>query len=212
MTTQRAGTRWKTPLLPAALIAALALLLGYSRELELFLRFIALIAVNTLMPGYHGDFTVDVVAIALLFVVVWPVAVVSALPLIRGFKTRRLRWDHYLAAAIVLASPFLGYSISQVRDQARFLVWAPLHLDVLNRNPEKDGILTAWDGWGIAGMENDSYLVRNVADGLTSVDEANAWRTRLGLSCEIVWSERVWRKLYVVTTYECVFDDHKRGS
>jgi hypothetical protein len=212
MTTHPSHAWWKTPLLPAALIGALALLLGYSRELELFLRFIALIAVYTLVPGHPGDFTVDIVAIALLLVVVWPVVAVSGVSLVRGFKTRRSRWDQYLAAAIIIASPLLGYLISQVRDQARFLAWAPLHFDLLNRNPEKDGILTAWDGWGIAGMENDSYLVRDVTDRLTSLDEANAWRKRLGLSCEIVWTERVWRRLYVVTTYECVFDDRERGS
>ena len=108
---------------------------------------------------------------------------------------------------VILASPLIGYVTSQIRDQARFLVWAPFHTGLLNQSPEKDGIVAAWDSWGwVATGANDSYLVRDVADRIASLDEAEAWRKRLGLPCEIVWTERVWRKLYVVTTYECALD------
>jgi hypothetical protein len=171
---------WQTPVFPAALIAILAIICGYNRDFGLFF-FLILLA-----------------PVVLLLLAVWGAAVC------RAFKCSARRREGYLAIAIAMAAPALGVLMERAHDQVRFLAWAPFHLDLINRKPE-DGIVAKWDIWGGLGWFNASYLARDGADRIKSLDEANAWGKSLGLSCEIVDTERVWRTLYVVTTYECEF-------
>ena len=180
--TEQFSHRWyQSPLLPAALIAACIFIYGYSRDFGVFIFAILLSPVLLLLVGLAG------------------------LYLYATFKTPNRRRECYLAIAIIMAAPLLTYFLTQVRDQAHFLTWAPFHIDLLRETSGKDGVITLWDGWGFAGNENDSFLVRSVEDRLTSLDAANAWAQRQGSSCEIVRTERVWRQIYVLTTYNCGF-------
>jgi hypothetical protein len=79
------------------------------------------------------------------------------------------------------------------------------HRDLLAQSKDTDGIITKWDEWGGLGTFNDSYLVRDESDLIRTTADADVWRRRLELPCEIVATQRVWRKLYVVTTSECEF-------
>jgi hypothetical protein len=181
LTEQPDHFRWIIPLTPAALIAIYAIVLGYSRDFGVGLFFVIILLAALPLLIFLG---------AMLFV---------------ALRNPERRWDHWAALCIVLASPGLGYSVAQVRDQAHFLLWAPFHRSELHIAADRDGIITKWDVWGLAGMFNASYLVRDGHDQLTSLSQANTWRQRLGLPCEIVATHRVWRQLYVVTTSECEF-------
>lgn len=169
---------WQTPVLPSALVAIFAIAFGYSRDFGLFLF---LLVPLVLLP----------------LILVWGITV------FRAFKALDRRRECYLAIAIALAAPALGILMERGRDQVRFLVWAPFHLDLINRNPGQDGVVAKWDTWGGMGWFNASYLARDGADRIMSLDAANAWGRSLELPCEIVGTERVWQTLYVVTTYEC---------
>ena len=155
-----------------------ALALGYDRNSWLFLFFILLVPV------------------------VIPLMAIWAVWVFRVYKTLARRRECYLAIALALMAPALGMVMERNRDQVRFFAWAPFHLDLINGNPDRDGVLAKWDVWGGMGLFNASYLARDGTDQIKSLDDANAWGQSLGLSCEIVNTERVWRKLYVLTTYE----------
>lgn len=86
-----------SPVLPAMLMGIYAVLLGY------------------LKSG---------VLILLLPFVVLPLLVLSARSLIHAFRDGR-RGQCYVTLALVLASPLLTYVTLQVRDDVRFLIWAP---------------------------------------------------------------------------------------
>ena len=60
-----------------------------------------------------------------------------------------------------------------------------------------------WESWGMAGIENDAYLVSNPSDNLTQDGGASEWLRHVGSSCEIVASKRMRRGIYIVTTYNC---------
>jgi hypothetical protein len=183
VTEQTTRPQWLIPLAPAVFIAVCAIAIGYNR-----------------------DFGVGLIA-ALLLLAAIPMLLFLGVMLLFALRTADRRWDHWAALGLVVSAPVLCYVTFHVRDRVRFVVWAPFHRELLNHDSDKDGVVTAWDRWGLAGMENDSYLVRHTGDRLSSIDEANAWRQRLGLPCEIVRTQRVWQKLYVVTTYECVFEE-----
>ena len=112
-----------------------------------------------------------------------------------------------IAAMIALISPLAFYASAHLRDHLAFYTWAITHSGQLDKAMQNDGIVTGWASWGIAGSDNDSYLVADRADSIGSLDAAERWRKRHGLSCEIVASKRVWPRLYLVTTYNCSFDE-----
>jgi len=111
-----------------------------------------------------------------------------------------------IAAMIALMSPLAFYASAHLRDHLAFYTWAITHRGQLDEAMQKDGIVTGWASWGMAGSENDSYLVADRADSIGSVGAAEKWRKQQGLSCEIVASKRVWPRFYLVTTYDCPFD------
>lgn len=187
MTEQPARAGWKTPILPAAVIVVYALVAGYTQ-----------------------DFLVTVCLIGLFFILVLPLMVVIGVSFFRASKIHGRR-RHYIAIAMVLASPPLTYLTAQGRYNVGFLAWAPFHRDVLERNEDKDGVLTVWDSWGF-GWSNTAYLARARGDDLKSIDGAKSWGRRRGLSCDIVHTERVWSKLYIIITSDCAFDDSEIGS
>ena len=58
-----------------------------------------------------------------------------------------------------------------------------------------------WDSWGMAGKDTDSYLVVDTWDQLESKRRADKWIKKIGQSCGVWQTQRVWPTFYVVTTY-----------
>lgn len=109
-------------------------------------------------------------------------------------------------ALIVLAVPsyFMSYGLSQ---RVRFLTWAHAHHDQLAQASRKDGIVTWWDGWRMAGQDTDSYLVVDTEDRLGSKSRAEQWTKEIGQTCGIWKTQRMWPRFYVVATYtNCPYD------
>lgn len=53
----------------------------------------------------------------------------------------------------------------------------------------------------MAGQDTSSYLVVDTEDRLKLKARADQWTKQLGQSCGIWEKQRVWPKLYIVTTY-----------
>jgi hypothetical protein len=97
------------------------------------------------------------------------------------------------------------FGLPRLKDELRFLIWSYTHGDVLKRFSDKDAIILDWESWGIAGMENDSYLVSNPVDDLADggTTSTSGWLRLVGSNCEIVASKRLAHGIYLVTTYNC---------
>jgi hypothetical protein len=154
------------------------------------------------------DFGVWLIAIFVLPVLLAIVGIFTAVEAIQ----RKNKKAALIAFAIIVATPLAAYMAAQFKDRVRFLVWVPAHFSELSRTINKDGIVTAWDGWGMAGMENDSYLVVDTKDRLLAKGETGQWLRRVSQSCEIVDTKRMWTRLYIVTTYNCTFEGVKSAN
>lgn len=110
------------------------------------------------------------------------------------------------SAMLVLLAPIAAYAASHLRDRVLFVGWSMKHGAVLEAAASKDSIITGWDSWGMAGSENDSYLVSDRFDDSSSVASAEQWRTRMGLDCPVAATARMQKGIYIVTTYECPID------
>jgi hypothetical protein len=170
-----------------------------------------MIAIDAVVAGYTNDLLVRLCLAGLFLILVFPLIVIIGASFFRAPENHGRRSRHYLAIAIVLASPLLTYLVSQIRYQVAFLAWAPFHRDVLSRGADKDGVLLLWDSWGF-GWSNTAYLARASGDELKSVAGAKSWGKRLRLSCEIVHAERVWSKLYIIIVSDCGLDDTEIAS
>lgn len=129
-----------------------------------------------------------------------------------GLITATLRWgertaDVGLAFVLTWSSPLVAYVASDIWDDIRFVGWAVMHSESVLGAGGSDAILLGWDSWGMAGSENDSYLVSARSARLTSPTEADQWRRALKQECPIAAAHWMWPHLYLVTTYNCPFDD-----
>ncbi len=106
-------------------------------------------------------------------------------------------------AAIAVLTPTIFIGVLSVRDQVAFWIWYQTHRQLADNFSMTDGIITPWEFWGIAGMENDSYLVSNPSDTISSTDAATRWAQRYPSGCEIVDVKRMKRGLYILTTMNC---------
>jgi len=110
--------------------------------------------------------------------------------------------QHALVAwtLIILTVPtyFMSYGITQ---RVRFLIWAQGRHDQLAQVSRKNGIVTWWDGWGMAGQDTDSYLVVDTKDQLASPSRAEQWTKEIGQTCGIWRTQRMWPRFYIVATY-----------
>jgi hypothetical protein len=95
------------------------------------------------------------------------------------------------------------YLVPRFKDEIRFLVWSYIHANKLSEYAKTDAIIPDWEDWGLAGMENDSYLVSNPADNFGETGAAFEWTRRIGSTCDIVATKRMAPALYIVTTYNC---------
>ncbi|QGM45916.1 hypothetical protein [Methylocystis heyeri] len=111
--------------------------------------------------------------------------------------------DARAAVVLLILTPFAAYASAYLRDRALFVVWAAMHQTQLREAMKKDGVVVPWDSWGLAGSGNDSYLIYDSADESLSVSSAEKWRERMGLDCNIVETQRMWPRLYIVTTHNC---------
>jgi hypothetical protein len=113
-----------------------------------------------------------------------------------------------IAVALLAAPAFLV--AGALRDRVRFAGWAVAN-GPLERLTQRNAVLAWWDSWGMAGSENDSYLVADPDDSIGTIAAAERWRRHRHLSCEIVDSRRMAARVYIVTTYNCPFgfDGHR---
>ena len=147
-----------------------------------------------------GAFLISIPILTLLFLVAFVAAVRAGIN-----KVERPR---VLIAWILMGLAPLAYLCSyQPVQQIRFLLWAPAHYSQLAEASKKNGIVTGWDGWGMAGQDTSSYLVVDTEDRLGAMARANKWTKEIGQSCGLWEVQRVWPRLYIVTTYtNCPYD------
>jgi hypothetical protein len=79
----------------------------------------------------------------------------------------------------------------RVQYPLQFLLWSLTRPDQIQMLARRDGVIQHWDGWGIAGMENDSYLVSDPNDSITDLQAANRWARDHHLTCDIVAAQRM---------------------
>lgn len=115
-----------------------------------------------------------------------------------------------IAAVLSLTAPIAFVVAAKYHDRIGFYPWAIVHPIVLRRAIGHEGVVKTWESWGFAGTENDSYLAVDDTDALGSPSGAARWRARNRFPCDVVDAERLWPKLYVVVTYECALDEHRR--
>ena len=110
------------------------------------------------------------------------------------------------AVVIVFTAPTVYLTCHAYRDQIVFAFWSPTHVALLHRYATRDGIISVWDGWGFAGMENDSYLIADNGKTLSSANEATEWVKRWKSPCVIVELLEIRRGLFIFTTANCGLD------
>lgn len=112
-----------------------------------------------------------------------------------------------VAWALIGLTPLAYFGSYRLAQRVRFLLWAPAHYRQLAKLSEKDGIVMGWDSWGMAGDDNFSYLVVDKEDRLGSKARADQWTKQIGQSCGLWETQRMWPRLYIVTTYtNCPYD------
>lgn len=112
-----------------------------------------------------------------------------------------------VAWALICLTPVAYLCSYGIVQRVRFLVWAPAHYHQLAQQSEKNGIIMGWDSWGMAGQDTFSYLVVDTQDRLGLKARADQWTRQIGQSCGIWQTQRMWPKLYVVTTHtNCPYD------
>ena len=121
---------------------------------------------------------------------------------------RRVERTRVIAACVLVCLTPLAYHFSYALVQRiDFLLWAPAHYRQPARASKKDGIIMGWDSWGMAGQDTFSYLVTDTEDRLGSKKRADEWTKQIGQSCGLWEAQRMWARLYIVTTYtNCPYD------
>lgn len=161
----------------ALLLCAASLMFGASRDLGVFLP--SLVVVPPLALTVFVFVVVDVV---------------------------KQRWRSAALGAILLIVSPAGYLASAaLRDWVRFAAWATAHPSTVS-DPGQSRVIQHWDGWGMAGSENDSYLVVDKQRALGDVEGNERWSRLVAQTCTLVATQRLWSSLYLVTTYNCPFD------
>jgi hypothetical protein len=106
-------------------------------------------------------------------------------------------------AAAVVSAPITFFGASWGKDHARFFLWYATHHGFADQFVGRDAIVLDWESWGIAGSENDAYLVSDPDDKLDQSGERLKWLHNIGSDCEIADAKRLARGLYIATTYNC---------
>jgi len=182
---------WKLPLIAALVVLCTAGPLLWSRDFGLFLL------LGLYAPALGG--VCLLVLVAGLFAKepgARPTLVVTSLTAAATF-----------AALFFTAAPASDF----MHDRLGFWVWYATHRDVARQYAKRDAIIMTWDSWGMAGMENDSFLVSDPDDSIgSSTENADRWSKRMKSDCDVVGSVRLKRGLYILTTYNCPLTDERK--
>ena len=147
-----------------------------------------------------GSFLFSIPALGLLFL-----GAVVATVWTTCIKSERGRAA--VAWVLICLTPLAYLCSYGMAQRIRFLLWVPAHYRQLAQASEKDGIITGWDSWGMAGSDTFSYLVVDTQDRLGLKARADQWTKQIGQSCGLWQEQKMWPKLYVVTTYtNCPYD------
>jgi hypothetical protein len=107
-----------------------------------------------------------------------------------------------LILAALLWAPFFGAFLStQFGDYAKFEMWSATHPQELQQFTSKDGNVLLWDSWGMAGMDNNSYLVSDHANSLADANAATRWAHDHHYSCDVAKVERMRNGIYLLTAF-----------
>jgi hypothetical protein len=106
-------------------------------------------------------------------------------------------------AAIIATSLLVFLGDKYAHDRLAFVFWYPTHQQMIEKFSDKDGVIMTWDSWGMAGMENDAYLISSPSDAIFNIEVASKWVRSRHLKCPIVDVQRMRHGLYIFTTYNC---------
>ena len=153
-----------------------------------------------------GAFLLSIPTLAALLLVAVVAAVLESVKRTDGVRV--------LSAWALIGLAPIAYLLSYAPVQeVRFLLWAPAHYRQLADASKKNGVVIGWDSWGMAGQDTFSYLVVDTNDQLGSEARRAQWTKQIGQSCGIWEHQRVWPKLYIVTTYtNCPYDGVEPAS
>jgi hypothetical protein len=175
-----AGTSWWLPVIAAVATFMTAIAFAWSKDFAVFL-----LLIFVYLPA---------AAFTCIGLFVW--AVIK-----RNSRHGRAIFMAFLAVPLAMGLTF--YLVPRFKDEIRFLVWSHIHGNKLSEYANTDAIILDWEDWGLAGMENDSYLVSNPADNLGERGAAYEWTRHIGSTCDIVATKRMAPALYIVTTFNC---------
>jgi hypothetical protein len=156
--------------------------------------------------GFGRDFGVFIIS---LFFVLPGLAVFLVVIGLWALLERRARWlaitrSLFIAGFVpALLIPALWVFGDPIRDPARYAVWSAFHRRELDNARGRDGVFKHWDGWGMAGNDNDSYLASDPTDTLARPGVAARWAKDHRLGCDIVLVRRMGRGVYLLTTSNC---------
>jgi hypothetical protein len=106
-----------------------------------------------------------------------------------------------IAWVLICLTPLAYLGAYGMVQRVRFALWAPAHFRALAQSVQKSGVIMGWDNWGMAGSDTSSYLVVDTQDRLGSKGRPDQWTKEIGQTCGIWQVQKMWPKLYVVTTY-----------
>jgi hypothetical protein len=144
--------------------------------------------------GFGRDFIAWLVAVFLVLPAIGMFLVVSGgwLILDRNPRRREIARSSLIAAlAPSVLIPALWFFGDQLRDPARYAVWATLHPNEIEAARQHDGIFKHWDDWGMAGNESDSYLASDPTDTLDQPGVGVRWANAHRLGCDLVGVRRM---------------------
>lgn len=174
---------------------------GFMRSPALILSTLFVLAAGGL--GSSNDFGLFVVSIPILGILLFASLAFTARAAFLSAHRRRAA----AAAALICLAPLAYVSAYGAAQRIRFLVWAPAHVRQLAQASRTDGIIMGWDSWGMAGEDTYSYLVVDTQDRLGSKARSDQWTREIRQTCGLWKTQRMWPRLYVVTTYtNCPYD------
>jgi hypothetical protein len=143
---------------------------------------------------HFGAFLISLPVLPLLFLCALVAAIWAAC-----IPAQRRR--AFAALALICLTPMVYWGSYGTLQRIRFLVWAPTHFRELADASARDGIITGWDSWGMAGSDSFSYLAVDRQDRLQSKARAVQWTKEIGQTCDLWQAQNMWPKIYIVTTY-----------
>jgi hypothetical protein len=110
-----------------------------------------------------------------------------------------------MTLAVIVSITFGTLVLSHYEhDRLEFMFWYPAHRDLIAQYASRDGIIMEWDSWGMAGMDNDAYLVSDPTGSITDSELATEWvHKHASNNCAVTDLQTFWRGLYLLTTYNC---------